>query len=182
MTSFFLAINSSMSKPSEWTLAARSFSRSSKLMNTPVSPNLLAPLTRNVIPNRVLPHPAEPQSSVGRPVGRPPSVRSSKPPMPVGVFGRCTDGRRMRRGREVPYDLALDDLLKLRSRPIFWPSNDCLDAPETPEAPKRSFSAVSRKLVKVRFSSFAHIRAVASNSGSSLIGDRLFHSESAAKP
>ena len=35
---------------------------------------------------RVLPQPAEPQSKVGRPLGKPPSVISSSPVMPVGHF------------------------------------------------------------------------------------------------
>jgi hypothetical protein len=35
---------------------------------------------------RVLPQPAEPQSKVGRPLGKPPSVISSSPAMPVGHF------------------------------------------------------------------------------------------------
>ena len=37
--------------------------------------------------NSVLPQPAAPHSSVGRPVGRPPSVTSSRPLIPVGTFG-----------------------------------------------------------------------------------------------
>ena len=36
----------------------------------------------------VLPQPAGPQTSVGRPRGRPPPVTSSSPLMPVGAFGR----------------------------------------------------------------------------------------------
>src|SRR3712207_2273871 len=36
----------------------------------------------------VLPQPAPPQTSVGRPFGRPPWVISSKPPIPVGALGR----------------------------------------------------------------------------------------------
>src|SRR6195952_5837492 len=73
--------------PSDATLAARSSARSSKLMNTPGSLNLTTPFTRKVAPNRVLPLPAAPQISVGRPVGKPPKVMASKPEMPVGVFG-----------------------------------------------------------------------------------------------
>ena len=56
-------------------------------MNMPGSPYRVAPLTRNVIANSVLPHPAAPHTSDGRPAGKPPSVISSKPAMPVGAFG-----------------------------------------------------------------------------------------------
>lgn len=59
---------------------------SSKLMNTPGSLNFTAPFTRNVMANRVLPQPAAPQTSDGRPAGKPPSVTSSKPVIPVGAF------------------------------------------------------------------------------------------------
>ena len=45
------------------------------------------PRTRNSIASSVLPQPAGPQTSVGRPRGRPPPVTSSRPLMPVGVFG-----------------------------------------------------------------------------------------------
>ena len=51
-----------------------------------------APLTRNVMPNRVLPQPAAPQMSVGRPAGRPPSVISSRPSMPVAALSSCGSG------------------------------------------------------------------------------------------
>lgn len=37
---------------------------------------------------RVLPEPAAPQTSVGRPWGKPPPVITSKPEIPVGVFCR----------------------------------------------------------------------------------------------
>src|ERR1700761_3065461 len=55
-------------------------------MNTPASPYFSAPFARKVMANSVLPHPAEPQSKVGRPLGRPPWVISSRPKMPVGDF------------------------------------------------------------------------------------------------
>src|SRR3954471_24163535 len=57
-------------------------------MNTPFSPLSSAPRSRNSMANSVLPQPALPQTSVGPPRGRPPSVTSSRPSMPVGVFGR----------------------------------------------------------------------------------------------
>jgi hypothetical protein len=37
---------------------------------------------------RVLPQPALPQIKVGRPFGKPPSVISSSPVIPVSAFGR----------------------------------------------------------------------------------------------
>src|SRR4051794_6402601 len=46
----------------------------------------MAPRTRNSIAKSVLPHPAPPQISVGRPRGRPPSVTSSRPRMPDGTL------------------------------------------------------------------------------------------------
>src|SRR5438309_9190511 len=39
---------------------------------------------------RVLPQPALPQMSVGRPLGKPPKVISSSPCIPVGVLGSDT--------------------------------------------------------------------------------------------
>src|SRR5262245_48367156 len=57
-------------------------------MNTPGSPNFTAPWTRKLMAKRVLPQPAPPQMSVGRPVGRPPAVIWSKPSIPVGDLGR----------------------------------------------------------------------------------------------
>src|SRR5688500_9237729 len=47
---------------------------------------MTAPRTRKCKPNNVLPQPAPPQRSVGRPAGNPPPVISSSPGMPVGVF------------------------------------------------------------------------------------------------
>src|ERR1044072_2697203 len=47
----------------------------------------MIPLTRNWTPNNVFPQPALPHTSVGRPLGKPPLVTSSRPDMPVGVFG-----------------------------------------------------------------------------------------------
>ena len=48
-----------------------------------------APLTRKLMPSRVLPEPGPPQTSVGRPAGRPPWVISSRPGMPVGALRRA---------------------------------------------------------------------------------------------
>src|SRR5687768_15854762 len=42
--------------------------------------------------NRVLPQPAAPQTSVGRPAGRPPSVISSRPSIPVAALSSCGPG------------------------------------------------------------------------------------------
>lgn len=64
-----------------------------------------------------------------------------------------------------PYDLATNDLFELRFAGLLF-FDDEPDAREIPGPPKRSFSAVSRKFVNVRFSSCAFMRAVASNSGS----------------
>ena len=86
--SFFRAIRSGRSKPSEATLLASSSAVSSKERQTPGSSNSVAPRTRNSIPSSVLPQPALPQTRVGRPRGRPPSVISSSPWMPVGHLER----------------------------------------------------------------------------------------------
>src|ERR1039458_7233707 len=61
-------------------------------MNTPGSPNCTAPRTRNSAANSVLPQPAPPHTSVGRPRGNPPSVISSRPWMPVGHLGKRVVG------------------------------------------------------------------------------------------
>src|SRR5882672_6636199 len=61
-------------------------------MKTPGSPNCIAPRTRNSAANRVLPQPAPPQTSVGRPRGNPPPVISSRPWMPVGHLGKRASG------------------------------------------------------------------------------------------
>ena len=80
----------SRSKPSEATFLARSSAVSSKVMKTPGSSNSVMPRTMNSIASSVLPDPAPPQTSVGRLRGKPPSVISSRPLMPVGHF--CTAG------------------------------------------------------------------------------------------
>src|ERR1051326_4464008 len=49
---------------------------------------MVAPRNRNSMAKSVLPAPALPQMSVGRPAGRPPPVISSKPGMPVSSFCR----------------------------------------------------------------------------------------------
>jgi hypothetical protein len=66
--------------------AERAFS--SNIMNTPGSPNWVAPRTRNSRASIVFPQPALPLTSVGRPRGSPPPVISSRPVIPVGDFGR----------------------------------------------------------------------------------------------
>jgi hypothetical protein len=59
-------------------------------MKTPGSSYKVAPRTRNSMPKSVLPAPALPHTSVGRPDGSPPSVISSKPEIPVGSFFKPT--------------------------------------------------------------------------------------------
>ncbi len=88
--SFRRRMSDGTSKPRLATFAAISASVSSKLMKTPGSPKSLAPRTMNSMARSVLPHPALPQTSVGRPSGRPPSVISSSPRMPVRHFGICS--------------------------------------------------------------------------------------------
>src|ERR1022692_1207933 len=85
--SFFSAPSRSRSNPSEATFLVRSGIDSSNDMNTPGSPNWVAPRTRNSSPNSVFPEPAPPLTRVGRPRGNPPPVISSKPWMPVDAFG-----------------------------------------------------------------------------------------------
>src|SRR5260221_3728583 len=65
---------------------------SSRPTTTPASPNCAAPRTRNSAASSVLPQPAPPQTSVGRPRGRPPPVISSRPWMPVGHCGKRMAG------------------------------------------------------------------------------------------
>src|ERR1700682_1137600 len=74
------------SKPSDATFSVSSSPVSSNAMKTPGSPYSVAPRTRNSIASNVLPQPAPPQTSVGRPVGNPPPVISSSPRMPVHDF------------------------------------------------------------------------------------------------
>ncbi len=84
----FRASRSRRSKPRDLTFSTSSFSPSSKEIKTPGSPKLSAPRTKNSMANRVLPQPAPPQTNAGRPSGRPPSVNSSKPRIPVGHLRR----------------------------------------------------------------------------------------------
>ena len=72
--------------PSEATFVASSSAVSSKAMKTPGSLYSVAPCARNAMPSMVLPQPAAPHTKVGRPLGRPPPVISSRPEMPVGTF------------------------------------------------------------------------------------------------
>src|SRR5664280_752428 len=85
MSSFCLT-KASRSKPREAKLVASSSARSSKAMKTPGSANCAAPRARNSMARSVLPLPALPHTSEGRPAGRPPPVTSSRPEMPVGVL------------------------------------------------------------------------------------------------
>jgi hypothetical protein len=86
-------IMSSSEKRSEATLLTSSSGRSSNETKTPGSPMSSAPRTRNSIEKSVLPHPAEPHTSVGRPRGSPPSVTWSKPVIPVGHLGSAPADR-----------------------------------------------------------------------------------------
>jgi len=65
--------------PIDSTFCASSSALSSNETNTPGSSYCCAPRTRNSIANIVFPHPALPQTSVVRPLGRPPPVISSRP-------------------------------------------------------------------------------------------------------
>src|SRR6185369_14918338 len=85
------------SKFREATLVASSSSDSSNDMNTPGSLNCVAPRTKNSIAKSVLPAPALPQIRVGRPLGTPPLVISSKPGIPVDSFSRAVGFERRRR-------------------------------------------------------------------------------------
>jgi hypothetical protein len=92
IASFPVRTNRETWKPKEATLAASSSAVSSKDMNTPGSWNLVMPRMRNSMARSVLPAPAGPQTSVGRPRGSPPSVISSSPWMPVGHFDQRSSG------------------------------------------------------------------------------------------
>src|SRR5450631_4773661 len=83
------ASNPSMSKSSELTSATTSARFCSNVRNTPRSPYSVTPLTRNCNANRLLPEPGGPHTKLGRPAGNPPPVISSKPTIPVGLFGSC---------------------------------------------------------------------------------------------
>ena len=74
IASFFCATSACRSYPSEAKFVASSSACSSKATKTPGSPNSFAPRDRNSMASSVLPHPAPPHSSVGRPWGRPPPV------------------------------------------------------------------------------------------------------------
>jgi len=79
-----LRLDSFQPKPSA--LATMRSALSSKAMKMPGSP-AWAPCTRNCNAKMVLPEPGPPISIVVRPDGSPPPVISSKPAMPVRVFG-----------------------------------------------------------------------------------------------
>jgi len=85
----------------------RSFSVSSKAMNTPGSSKSSAPRSRNSMPKSVLPQPALPQMSVGRPRGRPPRVISSSPEIPVGAFASAPRAVFAREGRDSDFPIGL---------------------------------------------------------------------------
>src|SRR5687767_4677922 len=55
-------------------------------MSTPGSAYRCAPFTRKLTPSNVLSDPGPPDTSVGRPWGKPPLVMSSSPGIPVGAF------------------------------------------------------------------------------------------------
>src|ERR1700751_3989033 len=87
MINFFSDFNLSRSNPRDLTLMERPGAVSSKDMKTQGSLYCTMPLIRNCIERSVFPQPAPPQINVGLPFGKPPSVISSKPSTPVGVFG-----------------------------------------------------------------------------------------------
>src|SRR4051812_46305815 len=89
------ATSSSRSNPNDFTLVASSAGLSSKETTRPGSPNCTAPRTTNSSPSTVFPHPARPETRVGRPRGSPPCVNSSRPEIPVGAFGSVWTGRRL---------------------------------------------------------------------------------------
>src|SRR5678816_4232374 len=95
--SFFSSISSFRSKPSDATFVASSTSDSSNDMKTPGSLKSVAPRTRNSMAKSVLPAPALPQISVGRPAGKPPRVISSKPEIPVRSLGKALRDWELRR-------------------------------------------------------------------------------------
>jgi hypothetical protein len=97
MTSFLRGDQPSTSKPSEATLVSRSSLALLEAHEHAGLAELGAPLTRKVMANSVLPQPAAPHSSVGRPVGRPPKVSSSR--ADVGFSPRRNARRRRRRSR-----------------------------------------------------------------------------------
>jgi len=76
---FFCATSAWRSWPSEAKFFASSSVFSSKAMKTPGSPESTAARTRNSMARSVLPQPALPHNSVGRPWGKPPPVSSSSP-------------------------------------------------------------------------------------------------------
>ena len=90
--SFLSATSRSRSNPSDAALMVRSGIVSSNDMNTPGSSYCVAPRTRNSSPNMVFPEPAPPLTSVGRPLGSPPPVISSRPWMPVSAFCSALEG------------------------------------------------------------------------------------------
>jgi hypothetical protein len=71
-------------------LLLRSSAVSSTATKTPGSLSFSVPWTPKAIARKILPQPALPQPSVGRPFGNPLPLMSSSPQMPVGDFGsRC---------------------------------------------------------------------------------------------
>src|SRR5829696_1115686 len=84
--------NFSRLNPKEGTFMDSSSGFSSKAINTPGTPNSIAPLIINSIESKVLPQPAAPQTREGLPFGSPPPVISSKPAIPVGVLGNSLGG------------------------------------------------------------------------------------------
>src|ERR1700745_2987236 len=85
-----------MSKPNEATFCVIFSGVSSNAISTPGSLYSSAPRTRNSIPNMVFPQPGPPQTIDVRPFGRPPSLISSNPGIPVGVFSSPERSRRLR--------------------------------------------------------------------------------------
>ncbi len=86
-TTSFLSFSSlSISKPRPLISSLRWIGLSPRETYKPVTPCLTAPLYKNWIPKIVFPDPGPPQTSMQRPLGRPPPNMSSKPLTPVGTL------------------------------------------------------------------------------------------------
>ncbi len=92
--SFFCWMSDGRSNPREATSPAISSPDSSNVISTPGSPNCSAPLMRKLMARSVLPDPAAPQMSVGRPAGKPPFVISSSPCYSGTRFGQARGRKR----------------------------------------------------------------------------------------
>jgi hypothetical protein len=101
------------SNPMDATFSTSSCTFSSNEMKTPGSPNSVIPRNRNSIASSVLPHPAGPHTSVGRPCGSPPPVTSSSPLMPVAALRRAASFGARCGGRLNVWSAVLDGIARL---------------------------------------------------------------------